>query len=648
MFFVKTQLLKANKTTLSVFLLNLLLIFPLIIQSVPIGGTFLYLILFSFLCLFFIINFKNFVIGLVKPNLLMIVFFLYLFSFFIGICITGLETSIFELKEFIWGCFLFLILCCANIYVTSLNTLKRIVNVFNYLAVILVGTISVFAYLKYLTWGDGLIISFLLNDLTSEVYPKGSALVGDINFFGLTMLICAFLSFSLWRRSSVLSSNILLMLIFILLMIVGGLAGSRRFLLLSTTLMPILFFLAIKFDANLIFKKVTSILIASSIIVGANYLINNISDISAYFGFLHFGALFADSENYVWNFYSSTYASVTDISQSYGFGSRIPRFLYSLNLLDLKTVLIGDGFNYLNKYSCNFGDCNSVDYPHAPIISAILYGGILGLLSYLILNSFLMFICIKLLLFSKSYFEWGLVLLCTIIYASISGNSLLSMPIFFSVAIISYVVYKIEFGESDYAIAKRLFDVAVSSLAIIFLIPFFIVIGMIIFSLAGRPILFCQSRPGLNCVVFKMYKFRTMCNLIDEDRQLLPDKDRLIPLGSFLRSTSLDELPELWNVLVGDMSLVGPRPLLKEYLPLYSSHQSRRHEVRPGLTGWAQINGRNSLKWDEKFNLDIWYVENMSFWLDVKILGKTLIKVIKREGISTEGEVTAKPFRGNN
>ena len=199
-----------------------------------------------------------------------------------------------------------------------------------------------------------------------------------------------------------------------------------------------------------------------------------------------------------------------------------------------------------------------------------------------------------------------------------------------------------------YAIAKRLFDVIFSALALLFLFPFFILIGLTILSSAGRPIFFCQSRPGLNCVIFKMYKFRTMFNLIDEDNNLLPDKDRLMPLGSFLRSSSLDELPELWNVLIGDMSLVGPRPLLKEYLPLYSSYQSRRHQVRPGMTGWAQINGRNSLKWNEKFNLDIWYVENMSFWLDAKILGKTLVKVIKREGISTEGEATTKPFRGNN
>ena len=199
-----------------------------------------------------------------------------------------------------------------------------------------------------------------------------------------------------------------------------------------------------------------------------------------------------------------------------------------------------------------------------------------------------------------------------------------------------------------YAIAKRLFDVIVSALALLFLFPLFILIGLTIFLSVGRPIFFCQSRPGLNCVIFKMYKFRTMFNLIDEDNNLLPDKDRLMPLGSFLRSSSLDELPELWNVLIGDMSLVGPRPLLKEYLPLYSSYQARRHQARPGMTGWAQINGRNSLKWDEKFNLDVWYVENMSFWLDAKILRKTLVKVIKREGISAEGEATTKPFRGNN
>ena len=154
------------------------------------------------------------------------------------------------------------------------------------------------------------------------------------------------------------------------------------------------------------------------------------------------------------------------------------------------------------------------------------------------------------------------------------------------------------FSFKSYVIAKRLFDIIISALALLFLLPFFILIGLTILSSVGRPIFFCQSRPGLNCVIFKMYKFRTMFDLVDENNNLLPDKDRLMPLGSFLRSSSLDELPELWNVLIGDMSLVGPRPLLKEYLPLYSSYQSRRHQVRPGMTGgpnkWTKF-----VKWDE-------------------------------------------------
>ena len=229
MFFVKTQLFKSPKTTLSIPLLILLLISPLIIQAVPIGGTFLYLTLLFSVCLFFISNFKKFMTGLIKPSLLMFIFFLYLFSFFIGICITGLETSIFELKEFIWGCFLFLILCCANIFFNELTTLKKIEKIFTNAAVILVGIISVFACLKYFTWKDGRVIRFLLHDLNLEYYPKGSALVGDINFFGLTMLICAFLSFSLWRRSSVLYSNILWMLIFLLLMIIGACRKQKVF-----------------------------------------------------------------------------------------------------------------------------------------------------------------------------------------------------------------------------------------------------------------------------------------------------------------------------------------------------------------------------------------------------------------------------------
>lgn len=163
----------------------------------------------------------------------------------------------------------------------------------------------------------------------------------------------------------------------------------------------------------------------------------------------------------------------------------------------------------------------------------------------------------------------------------------------------------------------------------------------------GSPVLFRQVRPGLGGKPFEMVKFRTMKDAVDAAGNPLPDSERLTPFGQFLRSSSLDELPELWNVLKGDMSLVGPRPLLMEYLPLYSPEQYRRHEVRPGVTGWAQINGRNSLSWDEKFKLDVWYVDNRSLWLDIKILFLTVKKVLIRDGISAEGEATMTRFEGN-
>ena len=153
----------------------------------------------------------------------------------------------------------------------------------------------------------------------------------------------------------------------------------------------------------------------------------------------------------------------------------------------------------------------------------------------------------------------------------------------------------------------------------------------------GSPLFFKQARPGLNAEVFNMYKLRSMTNKCDKDGNLLNDEVRLTKFGKFLRSTSLDELPSLWNVLKGDMSLVGPRPLLVEYLPLYSERQSRRHEVKPGITGWAQVNGRNAISWDEKFELDVWYVDNKSIWLDIKILWMTVKKVISRDGVSPEG-----------
>lgn len=162
----------------------------------------------------------------------------------------------------------------------------------------------------------------------------------------------------------------------------------------------------------------------------------------------------------------------------------------------------------------------------------------------------------------------------------------------------------------------------------------------------GSPVLFRQVRPGINGKPFEMIKFRTMLDAVDVDGNILPDSARLTRFGNFLRSTSLDELPELWNVLRGDMSLVGPRPLLMEYLPLYSPEQARRHDVRPGVTGWAQINGRNAISWEDKFKLDVWYVDNQSLWLDIRILLLTVKKVVVRDGISADGEATMTRFYG--
>lgn len=194
---------------------------------------------------------------------------------------------------------------------------------------------------------------------------------------------------------------------------------------------------------------------------------------------------------------------------------------------------------------------------------------------------------------------------------------------------------------------KRIFEFTIALLALLILLPIFLIISILVLLKMGTPIFFIQSRPGLNGKTFKMYKFRTMTNKCDKNGKLLEDKDRLSNFGSFLRSTSLDELPTLWNVLCGNMSLVGPRPLLIEYLPLYSKNQARRHDVRPGITGWAQVNGRNAISWNEKFELDTWYVENQSFVLDMKIILLTLKKVIKRDGISHNNHVTMEKFKGN-
>ena len=193
---------------------------------------------------------------------------------------------------------------------------------------------------------------------------------------------------------------------------------------------------------------------------------------------------------------------------------------------------------------------------------------------------------------------------------------------------------------------KRIFDIAAALLAgILLCIPLLFLIWQVRRKLGG-PVFFRQIRPGLHGQPFLMVKFRTMTDKRGLDGQLLPDAARLTVFGRFLRASSLDELPELWNVLKGDMSLVGPRPLLMEYLPLYSPEQTRRHEVRPGITGWAQVNGRNSLSWEEKFKLDVWYVDHRSLWLDVKILWLTVRKVLVREGISADGEATMSKFTG--
>ena len=195
---------------------------------------------------------------------------------------------------------------------------------------------------------------------------------------------------------------------------------------------------------------------------------------------------------------------------------------------------------------------------------------------------------------------------------------------------------------------KRLFDFIIAASALLTLLPLIILVALLIRFKLGSPILFTQNRPGLHGKVFKMMKFRSMLDAKDKHGNLLPDNERMTKFGTFLRSTSLDELPGLFNVLKGDMSLVGPRPLLVQYLPLYSTEQARRHNVRPGITGWAQVNGRNAISWEQKFKLDVWYVENQNFWLDIKILFLTLKKVFVREGINGDGEVTMSAFTGNN
>ncbi|WP_180087376.1 sugar transferase [Acinetobacter sp. YH12226] len=194
---------------------------------------------------------------------------------------------------------------------------------------------------------------------------------------------------------------------------------------------------------------------------------------------------------------------------------------------------------------------------------------------------------------------------------------------------------------------KRFFDIIIASIALILLSPLYAFVAYKVKKNLGSPVLFRQVRPGLHGKPFEMIKFRTMKDAVDEQGNLLPDSERLTPFGQMLRSTSLDEMPELWNVIKGDMSIVGPRPLLMEYLPLYSPEQAKRHNVRPGMTGHAQVNGRNAIGWEEKFKLDTWYVENQSIWLDFKIMFKTVHKVLAKDDISAEGEATMTRFTGS-
>ena len=198
-----------------------------------------------------------------------------------------------------------------------------------------------------------------------------------------------------------------------------------------------------------------------------------------------------------------------------------------------------------------------------------------------------------------------------------------------------------------YKYIKRFFDIVSSLLAIIVLSPVLIISAFLVRIKLGSPILFKQERPGKDEKLFTLYKFRTMTDEKDENGELLPDEARLTKFGQFLRSTSIDELPELFNILKGDMSVIGPRPLLVRYLPRYDEHQKRRHEVRPGLSGWAQVNGRNTVTWEDKFNMDVEYVDNYSIVMDIKILVMTVINVLKRDGISSETSATMEEFMGN-
>jgi sugar transferase EpsL len=195
-------------------------------------------------------------------------------------------------------------------------------------------------------------------------------------------------------------------------------------------------------------------------------------------------------------------------------------------------------------------------------------------------------------------------------------------------------------------VSKRIFDLVLTTIGLAILSPFLVILIVLVWINHGKPVFFRQVRPGYKAQPFRIFKFRTMRDLYGSDGNLLPDAERLTRFGRFMRSFSLDELPELFNVLLGDMSLVGPRPLLMSYLPRYSAEQMRRHDIIPGMTGWAQVNGRNALSWPERLQMDVWYVDNWSFWLDVKILFMTVIKVLEREGISEPGQATVSEFMG--
>ena len=196
-------------------------------------------------------------------------------------------------------------------------------------------------------------------------------------------------------------------------------------------------------------------------------------------------------------------------------------------------------------------------------------------------------------------------------------------------------------------VVKRVIDMLLSAIALLVLLPIFFILAVLVRVKLGNPVFFSQERPGRDEKVFRMYKFRSMTDIRDEHGELLPDEERLTHFGAMLRATSLDELPELWNIFKGDMSIVGPRPLLVKYLPRYNERQRRRHEVRPGLTGWAQVNGRNAISWEQKFEYDVEYVERESFWFDMKILLMTVGKVLHRSGINQEGSATMEEFLGS-